>query len=79
MASEAAEPQVLPGAANDHDKENKFQQAIASWRSVDLGSLISTLDTAASDLVTHQRDTLVNARNWHKRPKTFANSKMQQS
>jgi hypothetical protein len=33
MASEAAEPQAVQGAASDHDKENKFQQAIASWRS----------------------------------------------
>jgi len=36
MASEAAEPQAVQGAVNDHDKENKFQQAIASWRSTHL-------------------------------------------
>jgi hypothetical protein len=43
MASEAAEPQVLPGAANDHDKENKFQQAIASWRSTHFSLFYSKL------------------------------------
>lgn len=36
MASEAAEPQAVQGAVNDHEKENKFQQAIASWRSTHL-------------------------------------------
>jgi len=41
MASERAEPQAVQGAANDHDKENKFQQAIASWRSTHLLFLLT--------------------------------------
>ncbi|KAG9833825.1 hypothetical protein KCU98_g11303, partial [Aureobasidium melanogenum] len=71
MASEAVEPHAVQGAARDHDKENKFQQAIASWRNVDLTSLISTLDTAASDLVTHQRDTLVQRKELAQKTKDF--------
>ncbi|KAK6002025.1 hypothetical protein QM012_002515 [Aureobasidium pullulans] len=71
MASEAVEPQAVQGAASDQDKENKFQQAIASWRNVDLTSLISTLDTAASDLVTHQRDTLVQRKELAQKTKDF--------
>ncbi|KAG9814559.1 hypothetical protein KCU77_g18739, partial [Aureobasidium melanogenum] len=71
MASEAVEPQAVQGAATDQEKENKFQQAIASWRNVDLTSLISTLDTAASDLVTHQRDTLVQRKELAQKTKDF--------
>ncbi|KAH0357422.1 hypothetical protein KCU83_g702, partial [Aureobasidium melanogenum] len=71
MASEAVEPQAVQGAASDQEKENKFQQAIASWRNVDLTSLISTLDTAASDLVTHQRDTLVQRKELAQKTKDF--------
>ncbi|KEQ79197.1 hypothetical protein M438DRAFT_284265 [Aureobasidium pullulans EXF-150] len=71
MATEAVEPQVAGGATNDQDKGNKFQQAIASWRNVDLSSLISTLDTAASDLVTHQRDTLVQRKELAQKTKDF--------
>lgn len=36
MATEAVEPQVAGGATNDQDKGNKFQQAIASWRSTSI-------------------------------------------
>ncbi|THZ33479.1 hypothetical protein D6C90_08343 [Aureobasidium pullulans] len=71
MATEAVEPQVAGGATNDQDKGNKFQQAIASWRNVDLSSLISTLDTAASDLVTHQRDSLVQRKELAQKTKDF--------
>jgi hypothetical protein len=47
MASEAAEPQAVQGAANDHDKENKFQQAIASWRSMHFLSLLPLISSAS--------------------------------
>jgi homeobox protein cut-like len=41
------------------------------WSGVDLSSLISTLDTAASDLVTHQRDTLVQRKELAQKTKDF--------
>ncbi|GAB7349739.1 hypothetical protein MBLNU459_g0473t1 [Dothideomycetes sp. NU459] len=51
--------------------ENKFQQAIASWRNLDLTNLVSALDTAASDLVTHQRDSLVQRKDLAQKTKDF--------
>ncbi|KAL1296738.1 hypothetical protein AAFC00_000208 [Neodothiora populina] len=57
-----------PGEEN---KENKFQQAIASWRSLDLTNLVSALDTAASDLVSHQRDALVQRKELAQKTKDF--------
>ncbi|KAI5242572.1 hypothetical protein E4T42_07654 [Aureobasidium subglaciale] len=71
MATEALEPQVVEGAVDDTDKGNKFQQAVASWRNVGLSELVSTLDTAASDLVTHQRDTLVQRKELAQKTKDF--------
>ena len=47
MASEVAEPQAVQGAVNDHDKENKFQQAIASWRSMHFLSLLPLMSSAS--------------------------------
>lgn len=48
MATEAAEPQAVQGAVNDHDKENKFQQAIASWRSMHFLSLLLLVSSTSS-------------------------------
>lgn len=51
--------------------DNKFQQAIAAWRSLNLTNLMTTLDTAASDLVTHQRDSLVHRKELAQKTKDF--------
>ncbi|TKA65293.1 hypothetical protein B0A55_12561 [Friedmanniomyces simplex] len=50
---------------------NKFQQAIAAWRSLDFSHLISTLDTTASDLVAHQHDSLVQRKELAQKTKDF--------
>jgi homeobox protein cut-like len=69
--------------------ENKFQKAIAAWRSksaidlqlsqqllikskdIDLSTLVPTLDGAASDLVAHQRDALVQRKDLAQKTKDF--------
>ncbi|KAI7090872.1 hypothetical protein KC356_g1250 [Hortaea werneckii] len=53
------------------DGSNKFQQAIAAWRSLDLSTLISSLDTTASDLVEHQKDSLVQRKELAQKTKEF--------
>ncbi|TKA23759.1 hypothetical protein B0A50_07041 [Salinomyces thailandicus] len=50
---------------------NKFQQAIAAWRSLDLTKLVSSLDVAASELVTHQKDSLVQRKELAQKTKHF--------
>ena len=69
-------------------EENKFQKAVAAWRStrttsvnprlqltetldIDLTTLVPTLDTAASDLVAHQRDSLVQRKDLAQKTKDF--------
>ncbi|KAK0312678.1 hypothetical protein LTR01_002338 [Friedmanniomyces endolithicus] len=56
--------------SNGHGS-NKFQQAIAAWRSLDFSHLISTLDTTASDLVAHQQDSLVQRKELAQKTKDF--------
>ncbi|KAF2816064.1 golgi membrane protein [Mytilinidion resinicola] len=51
--------------------DNKFQTAIAAWRNIDLTTLIPTLDTAASDIVAHQRDTLTQRKDLAQKTKDF--------
>jgi len=50
---------------------NKFQQAVAAWRSLDLTTLVSSLDTAAAELVAHQRDSLVQRKDLAQKTKDF--------
>ncbi|KAM3423474.1 hypothetical protein BST61_g902 [Cercospora zeina] len=50
---------------------NKFQQAVAAWRSLDLTSLVSTLDATAEDMVTQQKDSLVKRKELATRTKEF--------
>jgi homeobox protein cut-like len=53
------------------DEGNKFQQAVAAWRTLDLSQLVSTLDVAASELVSHQRDSLVKRKDLAQKTKDF--------
>jgi len=53
------------------DEGNKFQQAVAAWRTLDLSKLVSTLDVAASELVSHQRDSLVKRKDLAQKTKDF--------
>lgn len=53
------------------ESDNKFTQAVAAWRSLDLSTLISSLDTTASELVTHQKDSLVQRKALAQKTKDF--------
>jgi homeobox protein cut-like len=73
------------------EEENKFQKAIAAWRSkslvwkiqesdgimlmlrkdIDLTTLVPTLDAAAQDLVSHQRDALLQRKDLAQKTKDF--------
>ncbi|KIW04973.1 uncharacterized protein PV09_04135 [Verruconis gallopava] len=61
----------LDSNGGDQKEENKFQKAIAAWRNIDLTTLIPKLDTAASDLVAHQRDSLVQRKDLAQKTKDF--------
>ncbi|KAF3913139.1 hypothetical protein AA313_de0202838 [Arthrobotrys entomopaga] len=53
------------------DAENAFQKAIAAWRSIDLSSLQKQLDTEASEIITNQRDDLVERKEVAQKTKDF--------
>ncbi|USP80312.1 hypothetical protein yc1106_07586 [Curvularia clavata] len=53
------------------EEGNKFQKAIGAWRNIDLTTLIPQLDTVASDLVAHQRDTLTQRKDLAQKTKDF--------
>lgn len=50
---------------------NKFQQAVAAWRTLDLSKLVSSLDVAASELVSQQRDSLIKRKDLAQKTKDF--------
>ncbi|KAI9668518.1 MAG: hypothetical protein M1829_005335 [Trizodia sp. TS-e1964] len=58
-------------ALHQSDGENKFQRAIAAWRKIDLGTLIPNLDSTASDIISHQRDSLVQRKDLAQKTKDF--------
>ncbi|KAF1950055.1 hypothetical protein CC80DRAFT_497069 [Byssothecium circinans] len=58
-------------AGQDADGDNKFQKAIGAWRTIDLTTLVPQLDTVASDLVAHQRDTLTQRKDLAQKTKDF--------
>ncbi|KAI7210134.1 hypothetical protein KC365_g15415, partial [Hortaea werneckii] len=62
---------INPPLSEPQDGSNKFQQAIAAWRSLDLSTLVSSLDTTASDLVEHQKDSLVQRKELAQKTKDF--------
>ncbi|EEH09774.1 conserved hypothetical protein [Histoplasma capsulatum G186AR] len=66
--SKAEEPAKSEKLAQE---ENKFQQAIAVWRGIDLTSLVPKLDTTASDIIAHQRDSLVQRKDLAQKTKDF--------
>ncbi|EAW07409.1 CCAAT displacement transcription factor COY1 [Aspergillus clavatus NRRL 1] len=50
---------------------NKFQRAIAAWRSIDLNTTVAKLDSTASDIVAQQRDALVQRKDLAQKTKDF--------
>ncbi|KAL9621470.1 MAG: hypothetical protein Q9160_004113 [Pyrenula sp. 1 TL-2023] len=61
----------INGRPGPTDNENKFQKAIAVWRGVDLSTLIPKLDSTASDIVSSQRDSLVQRKDLAQKTKDF--------
>jgi homeobox protein cut-like len=57
--------------AREAAEGNKFQQAVAAWRTLDLSTLVSDLDTAASELVAQQKDSLVQRKDLAQKTKDF--------
>ncbi|KIW18833.1 hypothetical protein PV08_03122 [Exophiala spinifera] len=65
--------------ASDHGAEdtpsaqsdNKFQRAIAAWRNIDLSSLMPQLDSTASEIVSQQRDALLERKELAQKTKDF--------
>ncbi|KAJ6263617.1 hypothetical protein Dda_2185 [Drechslerella dactyloides] len=53
------------------EAENAFQKAIAVWRSIDLSSLQKQLDAEASEIITNQRDDLVERKEVAQKTKDF--------
>nr|POF23929.1 trna-dihydrouridine(16/17) synthase [nad(p)(+)] [Quercus suber] len=53
------------------DEGNKFQQAIAIWRTLNLTGLVRSLDTSAEELVAHQKDSLVQRKELAQKTKEF--------
>ncbi|KAI5291227.1 hypothetical protein KEM54_005777 [Ascosphaera aggregata] len=51
--------------------ENKFQKAIAVWKGIDLGNLLQKLDSTATDIVAHQKDSLVQRKELAQKTKEF--------
>ncbi|KAF2827994.1 hypothetical protein CC86DRAFT_454712 [Ophiobolus disseminans] len=58
-------------AQEESGDDNKFQTAIGAWRNIDLTTLIPQLDTVASDIVAHQRDTLTQRKDLAQKTKDF--------
>lgn len=52
-------------------QDNKFQRAIAAWRSIDLTNLIPKLDATASELANQQKDSLVERKELAQKTKDF--------
>jgi homeobox protein cut-like len=61
----------IRNAKEGADAGNKFQQAVAAWRTLDLSKLVSTLDVAASELVSQQRDSLLKRKDLAQKTKDF--------
>ncbi|KAL1897009.1 hypothetical protein Cpir12675_002534 [Ceratocystis pirilliformis] len=73
----ALEASISNPAANsgaDNPQTNKFQEAISAWRAVNLNTLVTSLDTTASDIVTYQRDSTIQRKELAQKTKDFRKS-----
>ncbi|PQE13129.1 Golgi membrane protein [Rutstroemia sp. NJR-2017a BBW] len=57
--------------ASGQDGDNKFQKAISAWRTIDLTSMIPSLDNTASEIVQYQRDSTVQRKDLAQKTKDF--------
>ncbi|CAD6442930.1 a1ebe96d-ceba-4f85-b3df-d81f44a50819 [Sclerotinia trifoliorum] len=69
LSSPPSEPadHIAPG----QDGDNKFQKAISAWRTIDLTSMIPSLDNTASEIVQYQRDSTVQRKELAQKTKDF--------
>ncbi|KAL3425948.1 Golgi membrane protein [Phlyctema vagabunda] len=71
-AAKIAEDTTSKGEkAVGQDGDNKFQKAISAWRTIDLTSMVSTLDNTASEIVAYQRDSTVQRKDLAQKTKDF--------
>ncbi|TLS25416.1 hypothetical protein PpBr36_07228 [Pyricularia pennisetigena] len=66
-----AVPSTPRTSAGGTENANKFQHAISAWRTVDLTNLVSGLDNTASEIVTYQRDSVVQRKDLAQKTKDF--------
>ncbi|KAI2619073.1 CASP C terminal-domain-containing protein [Hypomontagnella submonticulosa] len=69
--AQAPAPQSTGDEQTDSSGATQFQHAISAWRNIDLGSLMSTLDNTASDIVAFQRDSTVQRKDLAQKTKDF--------
>ncbi|KAK5087322.1 hypothetical protein LTR70_007266 [Exophiala xenobiotica] len=53
------------------ETENRFEKAVAAWRSIGLASLIPQLDITAADIVNHQKDAVLERKEVAQKTKDF--------
>ncbi|KAF2148400.1 hypothetical protein K461DRAFT_232763 [Myriangium duriaei CBS 260.36] len=69
-AAGRATPSIGP-KVTEADDGNKFQQAIAAWRNLNLTTLVTNLDASASQLVEQQKDTVIQRKDLAQKTKDF--------
>lgn len=57
--------------ATTSEAGNKFQQAVAAWRSLDLTKLVSSLDSTAAEMLNQQKESLVQRKEVATKTKDF--------
>lgn len=68
---EAADTARSASAIDGTENANKFQHAISAWRTVGFTTLASSLDNTASEIVTYQRDSVVQRKDLAQKTKDF--------
>ncbi|KAI5295305.1 hypothetical protein KEM52_001756 [Ascosphaera acerosa] len=71
LVAEPEQPSSTPRSEAQIEVENKFQKAVAVWKGIDLGNLLSQHDTTATDVVAHQKESLVQRKELAQRTKEF--------
>ncbi|TGO67533.1 hypothetical protein BOTNAR_0040g00180 [Botryotinia narcissicola] len=73
LAAAVSSPPSPPAdhVASGQDGDNKFQKAISAWRTIDLTSMIPSLDNTASEIVQYQRDSTVQRKELAQKTKDF--------
>ncbi|APA10476.1 hypothetical protein SS1G_07014 [Sclerotinia sclerotiorum 1980 UF-70] len=73
LAASVSSPPSQPAdhIAPGQDGDNKFQKAISAWRTIDLTSMIPSLDNTASEIVQYQRDSTVQRKELAQKTKDF--------